>query len=108
MCIVCVCENRAAASGDYNTQPATLFFLYPMRTPTKDRLKDAALHGICATLDYYGLTEEDITEYKSRVPVVKEKLLSHRMKAERERKRVEGLEKARQAKRTTKENNNGS
>lgn len=81
-----------------------------MRTPTKDRLKDTALHGVCETLDFYGLTVEDITEYKARVPVVKQKLLSHRTKAERERKRVEGLEKARQAKRgsTTKESNNGS
>ena len=70
-----------------------------MRTPTKDRLKDTALHGIVQTLDFYGLTVEDITEYKTRVPVVKESLLSHRDKAERERKRVEGLEKARQAKR---------
>lgn len=85
-----------------------------MRIPTKDRLKDAALHGVCQTLDFYGLTVEDITEYKSRVPVIKELLLSHRDKAERERRRVEGLEKARQAKREAKEakiqenNNNGS
>ena len=81
-----------------------------MRTPTKERLKDTALHGVCETLDFYGLTVEDITEYKARVPVVKQKLLSHRTKAERERKRVEGLEKARQARQrsTTKESNNGS
>jgi len=80
-----------------------------MRTPTKDRLKDTALHGVCETLDFYGLTVEDITEYKARVPVVKQKLLSHRTKVERERKRVEGLEKARQSKRTAKEaSSNGS
>jgi hypothetical protein len=70
-----------------------------MRTPTKDRLKNTALHGIVQTLDFYGLTVEDITEYKARVPEVKQALLSHRDRAERERKRLEGLEKARQAKR---------
>jgi len=71
-----------------------------MRTPTKDRLKDTALHGIVQTLDFYGLTVEDITEYKARVPLIKQALQSHRDKANRERKRVEGLEKARQAQAT--------
>lgn len=70
-----------------------------MRTPTKDRLKDTALHSIVQSMDFYGLTVEDITEYKARVPVVKDQMLSHRERNERERKRVEGLEKARQAKR---------
>ena len=71
-----------------------------MRTPTKDRLKDTALHSIVQTLDFYGLTVEDITEYKARVPLIKQTLQSHRDKANRERKRVEGLEKARQAQAT--------
>lgn len=82
-----------------------------MRTPTKDRLRDVALYGICQTLDFYSLTVEDITEYMSRVPKVKESVRSHREKAERERRRVESLEKARQAKREArgaKENTNGS
>jgi hypothetical protein len=81
------------------------FFFVPMRTPTKDRLKDTVLHGIVQNMDFYSITVEDITEYKSRVPLVKDRVLSHREKAERERKRVEGLEKARQARRSKEASN---
>lgn len=69
-----------------------------MRTPTKDRLKDTVLHSICESMGFYDITVEDITEYMSRVPKVKEKMLSHREASFREMKRVEGLSKARQSK----------
>jgi hypothetical protein len=74
-----------------------------MREATKDRLRDTVIHDIVSKMVHFEITNEDLDEYRGRVPVVKERMLTHREKAAREQKRVRALAEAREQKRLAKQ-----